>query len=130
MIYFISGQEDLTLEEFNNHYKDLIIKIIESDKNSHFILGDNLGCDKIAMDFITPYLISDKTKLTIYHTSNSPKNKPYCNVLRNLKYKGDYNCDLEKDSDMTNISDFDIIWIRPNTLNNKSKQNIKRRYGI
>lgn len=115
-ICFISGHLDVTQEEFNNNYKSLIDKAL--DMNYYFIVGDAKGADTLAQS----YLKGKTTNVTVYHMFELPRNN-----IGNFKTKGDFKSDIERDSQMTIDSDFDIAWIRPGRENSGTARNLKRR---
>lgn len=46
MTYFISGHRDLTWEEFTKWYAPAISKVICTDKEARFVVGDCEGADR------------------------------------------------------------------------------------
>lgn len=50
MTYFISGHRDLTWEEFTKWYAPAISKVICTDKEARFVVGDCEGADRMAQD--------------------------------------------------------------------------------
>lgn len=56
MIYFISGHRDLTWEEFTKWYAPAISKVICTDKEARFVVGDCEGADRMAQDYLWGFL--------------------------------------------------------------------------
>lgn len=145
MVYFISGHRDLSYEDFVRVYIPAIEQIVDADSYPEFVLGDYEGVDKFAMDYIYNNTPCD---LTIYHMFNSPRNLPkgydkkrptimedYLfeegeEIGYGLKFEGGFKSDEEKDSAMTEASDFDIAFVKDNRQDSDTAQNIKRRYCI
>ena len=53
MTYFISGHRDLTWEEFTKWYAPAISKVICTDKEARFVVGDCEGADRMAQDYLS-----------------------------------------------------------------------------
>ena len=66
---------------------------------------------------------------------NSPRNTPEGMEMEDAEvddvyFVGGFKSDEERDSAMTNDSDFDIAFVKDNRWNSGTAQNIKRRHGI
>lgn len=116
MICFISGHLDLTVEEFNTHYRPLIDKALCNEHS--FVIGDAKGTDCLAQI----YLIDKTNKVIIYHMLDKPRNNK-----GNFKTIGGFISDNERDSQMTKDSDYDIAWVRQGRENSGTAKNLKRR---
>lgn len=116
MIGFISGHGDLTKEEFEEHYQPLIHYGIVHEH--YFIMGDFKGADKMALDYLIE-LGYDKVIIT--HMFQHPRNKTYYNTI------GGFVSDEDRDSYMTNHSDYDIAFVREGKHKSGTSKNIKRR---
>jgi hypothetical protein len=131
MIYFISGHRDITEEEFKKNYKGLIEDAILYDKHCQFVVGDCDGADKMAMDLIAKVFTHNMHKkdipLTIYHMYDTPRNTPEVGEFR---LKGGYTSDIERDSAMTNESNWDIAFVREGKFNSGTAQNLLRRFRL
>lgn len=114
MIYFISGHIDVSEDDFVKHYKEQIDKAL-LDKDCSFVIGDADGIDTMAQKYL--YGKIDKTKVTVYHSRDMPRNNPM-----GYPMKGGYKDYTEKDAVMTANSDVDILWIR-------SAEETKKLYG-
>lgn len=128
MKYFISGHRDLTVKEFEEHYKPLIDKVIDDDPFAEFVVGDWNGCDLLAIE----YLLNDhyfEGWIYIYCVDQprvNPWGKPWYEYSEvSVRTKATYD---ECDESMTYDSDFDIAWIRPGRELSHTGNNIKRRY--
>ena len=130
MVYFISGHRDLTQEEFDMHYAQLIDEIMRNDPFAEFIVGDWEGCDTMSINFLLEQV--EYPPITIYHVEEEPRVK-YGNESV-LNGENIYNIKLENydecDAQMTFDSTFDVAWIRPGREDSHTAKNIKRRYGI
>lgn len=123
MIYFISGHRDITEEEFKTYYVPQLEDILQFEENCiQFVVGDYEGVDIIAQKWLLEHL-NDKSRVTVYHMYDKPRN---C-ASKKFKTKGGYKNDIERDSAMTEISDMDIAWIRKGKERSGTAQNILRR---
>lgn len=102
MIAMISGHLDCTSQEFNDHYKPLIEVALQ--RGDSFVVGDAPGADCDAQQFLAGF----DAKVTVYHMFTSPRHN-----AGNFPTKGGYTADIGKDAAMTDESDYDIAWIRP-----------------
>lgn len=121
----ISGHLDLTEEEFNEHYKPLIDQATQDGCN--FVVGDARGADYMAQTYLFHHA-PISSNVTVYHMLEHPRNHyPIFDL------KGGYQSNTAKDKAMTEISDFDILWVRPEKHSSVSgrvsgtEQNIIRR---
>ncbi len=107
----ISGHGDVTEDEFNAHYKSRLESAIKM--NSKFIVGDFRGCDVMSVKFLLANGV-DSTNITIYHMSKKPR-KYFDEIIKtnkNINLQGGFKSDEERDGQMTNDSEEDILWIR------------------
>lgn len=112
MTYFISGHTDLSYEEFEEHYVPILCKIFSEDRNPEFVMGDFEGVDKYAMNYI---FYKEQCPITIYHTGKFPKNVPEAMTdpeIELVYFKGGYATPEDADKAMTEVSDFDIVYIK------------------
>lgn len=123
MVYFISGHRDITEEEFKEYYVPQLEDILQFGESCiQFVVGDYCGVDIIAQKWLLEHL-NDKSKVTVYHMYDKPRNY----ASKKFKTKGGYRNDIERDSAMTEISDIDIAWIRKGKEGSGTAQNILRR---
>ena len=131
MKYFISGHRDLSYEDFIKYYMPIIDKVIDTDLNAEFIVGDCNGVDKFAMDYIWA---GCDCPLTIFHMFNAPRNVPEgmgtVTDAEEVYFAGGFTSDEERDSAMTKASNFDIAFIKDCRWDSGTAQNIKRRHNI
>lgn len=134
MVYFVSGHRNLSEEDFMQYYAQKIENIVESDMYAEFIVGDCQGVDKMAAEYIAH---NTDCKLTIYHMFEEPRfrlttsNKSvFLGEDEGVYYKGGYKSDEERDTAMTNDSDFDIAFIIDKRINSGTGQNILRSHCI
>ena len=116
---YISGHIDLTVDEFNLHYKTLIGDAIK--RGDSIVVGDANGADKMSMYYL---FIEEYTNVTVYHMFEYPRNNT------GFRRKGGYRTDEERDSAMTNDSTYDIAWIRPGREKSGTAKNVKRRKNL
>jgi hypothetical protein len=123
----ISGHLDLTPEEFEQHYKPYILEALIGGHN--FVVGDAQGADEMAQNLLKKYieLFQYPTRVTVYHMYTIPRHNAgfaTCNGFTK---------DTGKDAAMTENSDYDIAWVRPEKHSSVSgrvsgtEQNIVRR---
>jgi len=115
--YFISGHLDLTVDEFDKHYKATIDNALSED--AKFVIGDARGADKLAQDYL-----SEKAggRVTVYHMFEVPRN-----FIDGFIKDGGYESDNERDAAMTLASDADIAWVRPGREKSGTAKNLLRR---
>ena len=140
MIYFISGHRDLSHEDFEKYYIPSISRILLEDLDSKFVIGDCDGVDKYAMDYVYNLLqlqysytgVERAAPLIIFYMGDKPKNTPNGLALSELRaeFIGGFKSDEERDSAMTEYSDYDIAFVKDNRWDSGTAQNIKRRHGI
>ena len=108
---FISGHIDITPEQWEIHYKGPIDDAISLD--CKFVLGDARGTDRMSIS----YLWEKKVKnVTIFHMYENARHNPGYNT------NGGYTSDELRDKAMTEASDVDIAWVRP-------EEETKKLYG-
>jgi hypothetical protein len=115
MTHFISGHLDLTLAEFEEHYRPLIDGALA--RGGSFVVGDARGTDALAQN----YLLGKTTAVVVYHMFSSPRNNAGFATL------GGFQSDDERDVRMTADSDQDIAWVRPGREKSGTQKNIARR---
>ena len=122
-VVFISGHRDITQDEFDKYYLDILDKLAE---NPHvtFVVGDYQGVDYMAQQALSEMVNPDR--VTVYHMFEKPRH------LANNKFhlKGGYKNDIERDSAMTHDSTEDLAWIRKGKETSGTAQNILRRYTM
>lgn len=125
-IYFISGHGNITFEEWFAHYKPFIDEAIS--KNGQFILGDFRGTDTLSAE----YLKNKTPQVKIVHCFQKPRYKVDIVNLpsKHWEYIGGFENDTERDTFMTQNSDFDIAWVREGKENSGTAKNIKRRMEL
>jgi hypothetical protein len=102
---FISGHVDIDNDTFLLHYKEKIDNAIKNGDN--FILGNALGVDTYALDYLLKNI--NKDRITIYYYSKNPIEK--YEKLDVIIKKG-FTSYTDRDKNMTLNSDYDIAWIR------------------
>lgn len=120
--FFISGHRDITEEEFIK-YKHIIRKI-DCQYDARYIIGDYHGVDIMAQNYLLDTLKINPLFVTVCHMHDKPRNvnDKVINLI------GGFKTDEERDSFMTNHSDCDIAFIRPDKTNSGTAQNIIRRH--
>lgn len=139
MVYFVSGHRNLTQEEFNKYYvPEIMATFLHCTPCGmpDFVVGDYYGVDKMFMDFILPYVCKGDCSLTIYHMFDSPRNTPFDRSVEeltkefNVTFIGGFQTDEERDSAMTEDSDFDIAFYHWNRYKSGTARNIQRRHEL
>ena len=126
--YFISGHTDLTLDQFNSHYKSKITDAA-SDSKSLFVMGDAPGVDFMAQKLLLD-LLGDAIyeRICVYHRGD----KPYMLADEKIKRIGGFKSHDNKDRQMTLDSNVDIAFVRSSEESKKlygSKYNPNRKSG-
>ena len=122
-VYFISGHRDITQDEFDKYYLEILDKVAE-DESATFVVGDYQGVDFMAQQALAEMVNPDR--VTVYHMFEKPRH------LASDKFhlKGGYKDDIDRDSAMTRESTDDIAWIRKGKETSGTAQNILRRYTM
>jgi len=121
--YMISGHRDITPEEFKRYYAGRIEKALW-DTNSRIVVGDYYGVDAMAQQHIKdnwgdePNIMN---RVVVFHMFDKPRNNAGFHTI------GGFQTDEDRDSAMTDVSDFDILWVRPGKENSGTDQNRLRR---
>jgi hypothetical protein len=103
MVYFISGHRNITQENFDKYYINKINKVIISDNNATFVIGDYWGVDIMAQEYLVA--IGKADLVTVYHMLDKPRN-----IADGItKTVGGFKSNEERDAAMTKASDFDIL---------------------
>jgi hypothetical protein len=114
-IHFISGNPDLTHDEFCLNYAGPILEAaLEGDE---FVVGDGSGADLMAQRFLKAI----DAKVIVYHALSSPMNN------EGFPSIGGYLSNGERDTAMTEVSDYDILWVGPRMDNAGITKNLERR---
>lgn len=122
--YFISGHRDITDAEFADNYATALDKIVKENENAIFVVGDYSGVDILAQNYLVDTLGINPNRVTVYHMFDSPRNiNP--KIIQKI---GGFRSDEERDEAMTNASFCDIAFVRDNTKNSGTAQNILRRF--
>lgn len=119
-VAFISGHRDVTDEEFNCHY---VPKIDDAIYNRHMIVvGDYQGVDIMAQKYLDSVGYDN---VIVYHMFKAPRN-----YVSRYATRGGYTSDEDRDSAMTDISHYDIAWVRVGKEKSGTQQNIDRRLKV
>lgn len=120
--YFVSGHRNITQKEFDDNYIPALQKAVEAG-NVYFVIGDCIGVDIMAQNYLVDVLKIDPRRITVYHMFKSPRNKNP--KIQNTK--GGFTSDSGRDSQMTRDSDFDIAFVRDPKKMSGTGENILRR---
>lgn len=120
--YFVSGHRNITQKEFETNYIPALRKAVESG-DAYFVVGDCIGVDIMAQNYLLDVLKIDPWRLTVYHMFEKPRNKNP--KVQNLK--GGFASDTGRDSQMTKDSDVDIAFVRDPKKMSGTGENILRR---
>ena len=122
MVYFISGHRWLTQEQFDTYYVPAINKVLISDLDPLFVIGDYQGVDAMAQKYLYEHISANR--ITVYHMFEKPRNL----YNEEIPTKGGYESDEERDAAMTNESDFDIAFVFTDKWSG-TQTNINRRHN-
>lgn len=122
-VYFISGHRDITPDEFDKYYLEILDKLAEDHTNT-FVVGDYQGVDFMAQQALAEMVSPER--VTVYHMFDKPRNL----ASKSFNLKGGYQSDEERDAAMTHDSTDDIAWIRRGKEQSGTAQNILRRYTM
>ena len=112
---YVSGHLDLTVEEFNAHYRPAFDEALA--RGDSFVVGDARGTDSMTQN----YLLGKTTAVVVYHMFTTPRNNA------GFKTLGGFLSDEERDAQMTADSDQDIAWVRLGREKSGTQKNIDRR---
>lgn len=121
--YFISGHRDLSQEEFDNNYGNILYEMAFND-NIKFVVGDYYGADIMAQNYLVDSCGISPSRITVYHMFDSPRN-----INDKITNKiGGFKTDEERDAAMTMASVDDIAFVRDIKKCSGTAQNILRRH--
>lgn len=121
--YFISGHRDITDEEFEYNYEPAINYALHENPDAKFIVGDYVGADIKAQNYLMDVVMIEPERVTVYHMFDSPRNKNE----KITKTVGGFKSDEERDAAMTAASIKDIAFVRDITKISGTAQNLLRR---
>ncbi|VBB17917.1 hypothetical protein YASMINEVIRUS_380 [Yasminevirus sp. GU-2018] len=107
--YFISGHVNLTEDEFKLHYKKRLDDLIMT-KNDKIVVGNANGADKMSFDYLVDNAYPPNL-ITVFHYGSGVPRSYY--VSKGVNVIDGFDSYTKRDSHMTNNSDADILWIRP-----------------
>lgn len=116
MVLGISGGIDSTVVA-------AISKVICTDKEARFVVGDCEGADRMAQDYLSACGVFFRD-ITVYHMFKAPRYLTRSCTLT----QGGFTSDVERDAAMTEHSDRDIAFIRKGKESSGTAQNILRRW--
>lgn len=124
--FFISGHRNITEDEFNMFYKSRIEDTVITNEGCKFVIGDCVGVDIMAQNFLIEALNVSPDRITVYHKGEKPEfvNDKITNLV------GGFADDIEKDRAMTLASIEDIAYVRNCMELTGTAQNILRRYSF
>jgi hypothetical protein len=123
-IYFVSGHQDITAEEFEQHYVPRLTKAV--NEGASFVVGDARGCDARTQAFLFLFLANSPNRhvrVTVYHMHTTPR----VFLCSRFDRAGGFTSDTARDSGMTVVSDEDIAWVRPGREKSGTAKNLERR---
>ena len=121
-VYFISGHRNLTEKEFKDNYREPITNAAYED-HSTFIIGDCIGADIMAQNFLLEVLKVNPDRITVYYADDTPR---MINP-KITKLKGGYKTYSERDAAMTADSNIDIAFVRNEKKLSGTGENLLRR---
>lgn len=116
IVAHICGHLDLTQEEFNEHYKPRIDKIVEMDHN--IVIGDAKGADLMSQQYLKELKYN---YVIVFHMFDSPRNNvgPFAQL-------GGFESDKERDNEMINKSNYSVGWVRPGKESSWTAKHLNR----
>lgn len=137
---FISGHRNITEEEFNTNYIHLIHTYLKwaitssplGYKHLTFYIGDCIGCDTMAINYIINYINKNNLdnvdiKLCMLTESfEGQNNTTYDNKF--IEVVKQFNTHEERDCYMTENTSYDILWVREGEWASGTAQNFVRRH--
>lgn len=127
--FFISGHRDLTEEQFENHYVPEINWAITRFEHPKFVVGDCSGADVMAQEYLKTLVGLGRihgSQVTVYHMFQKPRHL----ASDEFRVLGGFESDVERDSQMTKVSNYDIAYIGKKRWTSGTAQNILRRYEV
>ena len=118
--YFVSGHLDLSEDEFIKYYLPRLEEAISN--GCIFVVGDARGCDSFTQEYL--YIRGVADNVVVYHMFDMPR----CNKY-DFETRGGFKSDLERDSEMTRVSDMDIAYIR-GEVEQRAKYGKKYKYRV
>ena len=118
----VSGHTDLSIEEFNEHYRERIMDAINA--GDPIIVGGASGADRLTQELCH--------SLQYYNVTVSDKGQQDNRITELFSHASGFETYALRDSFMTKNSDSDIAYVRPNpmALGSGTQCNIHRRlYG-
>lgn len=106
-VCMISGHLDLTRQEFDAHYAPYILAALADGHD--FVVSDARGADQMAQEFLKKWIpiLNSLSRVRVYHMLTIPRHSA------GFDTKGGFQSNAAKDRAMTDDSDYDIAWVRP-----------------
>ena len=97
---FVCGSEDVTQNDFENHYYPAIMSCFDNVENVHFIVCGESELDKLAQDLIVGLSNNNGENVTVYCVGDKPKylNEKITDVISGFDNKEDMNNEMMKNS--------------------------------
>jgi hypothetical protein len=127
----ISGTLSLTKEEFDACYKPEIDAFITQYSEGSFIMGDAVGADTLALQYLLKEVNLNPGLITVCHRGSTHDKAEYFRDI-GVKLVGGFASYNERDCNMTSNSDMDIAFIKGDlySLGGGTMKNLMRReYG-
>lgn len=103
---YVFGYEDLTEEEFVNHYEE---KLFDAINNGYsFVVSDKTNADIMTQKYLKSMLLGELDKVIVYHLNEEPKFNAGFETI------GNFDSQNTKVQEMLNNSQTDITWLRTN----------------
>jgi 4-hydroxy-3-methylbut-2-enyl diphosphate reductase IspH len=118
-IAFISGHTDIDENEFNEHYKQALDEAVEN--KDKFIMAAAYGADLDCLDYLMRKGVDVKDVTICIHDKYIDEKKKKFEEKGLVVLTG-FPTHRERDQYMTEMSDYDIAWLRP-------VEEAKRKYG-
>lgn len=118
-VVFVSGHDDITGEEFSQHYVTQLFELMR-DPDVSFIVADAPGCDEIVQLTLAH---GAHDRVTVYHAFENPrKNHGAVDGGNPFPTVGGFSdCD-ERDAAMIEASNEDLTWLRDAPWKSRNKR--------
>lgn len=107
-VAFISGHRDIDEKEFAAYYREQLT--MAESIGDRFVVGNAQGVDTLAVRYLLDELHVDPGRITIYIYGTYPLEF----LSRGVNvHRGGYKSATTRDAAMTEVSQYDIAWERP-----------------
>lgn len=121
-VAFISGHVDISEQEFEAHYIPKIDEAIEV--GHHFVVGSANGADRMTLEYLYKKNVNANRVTCYIYERDLGRHSRRITEVRDTGFNtyDDFTSYTSRDAYMTNLSDYDIAWVR-------SVEECKKLYG-